>query len=1354
MDREKIEKILKALIKVKEDSIARYVVIDEDGKKTELLYRDIAKEIEQGDYEYFISKIYDEDYQSEHMINILIYLSADKNEDKKRFLETYKEFGISDRLTIELVKSINDPEYTKMVVDNMKEYGLYSFSEYDLIKTIKDPRFVKMFIDEKEKYGLNTYLVMNLIKDTNDPKFIKECIEEYEKYGLDNYLIMYLIKNIDDSEFIKKCIDEKEKYGLDISQIKSLINQITDPKYIRLFVEEKEKYELWSDEIFFLLIKANDPELIKKCIIENERYGLNEFPIFELLYKLNDPELTKKCISENERYGLNSSQIFELLYKFNNPELTKKCISENERYGLNSSQIFDLLKKVNDPDLTKKFISENDKYGFNNSQLFDLLKKVNDLEFIKKCFAEKEKFHLHQSEICNLIETINKPLFTKECLEQWKKYELDYYQVVSLINLSEDPEELIWYLENYKKYDFNLEIINLILDLNPKIFFLKFDNILEIFKNEDIYEELIRHSLGEVELDENNKPIISNEIRKLFLSKADYESFQNLKTKLPEIIAKWDLIKEQIQYKRANYIKDSGLEVRNNLKEIFGALLVLNRTRPQTATEAEFDSIPENDRLETDVQYIDNAEKASTTRIRAYELAEKMDKSGTKKYFPDFTTKYENISVEVSHPQDKSAILLGYDVQCCFRPNGNADNSGENEYSLLQYCTTTPYGGVIKCIDKNDNSVQMGTPILRNGNMLMFHSFETKKCKECEKVNIAIENAAKKAIELSNGGIKAVFMTTVHTGEGRLRTEGRLTIDSYFREYTEKEYENYYEMYNNLESDNVVLAIECDGKILTGEEIIEWFNKECDGNEDIFKEKLGLRFGEVNDSYEFPRRKIEQEIIIENNKLVDKFYNIYQENVRERTALSLMKEKKKLEEKGTLSEDDEKQLKFIESELEKYTELTHYTKLSKNEIKRELEKNTEDRIKIISGDNLEIIKDYYGITEEDINKKLEKEIDNNTKKEETSSKENVSNKAKMEKSKIISQIKQTGNSELISLIPNIAKETISSEDLERLKTEYNIDTDGYTKYFINKESIVDSKELLENKKRQQIREMKKNPRTIERVMSEILFENIKDDEINTKIFEDTITDIKSSIYKYYIDQKKDKIIKEEEERKKAEEEAKKEAEEEGKIKDITISEEEKAVINEKIHNLNLEKTLDKYLKNGFKIDENIDGLDKNIEELMNYGISMEKVYKKYANNPKDEIRKIRLDKFDKIKSSITLGIRKKETWIDTKAKISDRNENEKIPKLEKVIYGNSWFIEYAGGKTTVYLSNKAQETEKEDFKQALKSSIEQAKTEKGQPQISMKSIKEVVSIVSLGDKEEASKIIAEVLKETNERGEE
>ncbi len=279
-------------------------------------------------------------------------------------------------------------------------------------------------------------------------------------------------------------------------------------------------------------------------------------------------------------------------------------------------------------------------------------------------------------------------------------------------------------------------------------------------------EKLISED-GTILLPENLKSVLSQEL-------TDKQA-REIRHNLPAIIKQWPQIEKQFQYIKANAITGNGLEYRNiTAKDVLTIINALNRPKPTNASAEEFERTKGAEKVGMDTQFTESVETAVP---RAHDVATRMDKAGTKKTFPDFSCESADGEARLIcfHPQDKGQMLLGFDAHCCFRPNGNADNSGINEHSLLQYCTTTPYGGVLKIESKDGSKVLMGTPFLTNGNMMMFHSYETalgtgsgniskeQALELCKKSNDLLVDAAQKAIELSNGTLNVVFMTNLHT---------------------------------------------------------------------------------------------------------------------------------------------------------------------------------------------------------------------------------------------------------------------------------------------------------------------------------------------------------------------------------------------------------------------------------------------------------------------------------------------------------------------------------------------------------------------------------------------------------------
>ena len=917
-----------------------------------------------------------------------------------------------------------------------------------------------------------------------------------------------------------------------------------------------------------------------------------------------------------------------------------------------------------------------------------LIKFTKDPEFIIKCIKRRDKFRIGQWEVEDLIRNLGDSKYVLKCIKQ------------------------------YRELSFNLDFIIRLLEQYPNIYFEHFDEIIETFKEEQFYEDFIKRTLGDVELDEKNNPVITKEIRKLFLS--DFRAIEQkyvkqFKNELPEIISKWQTVEKQIQIKKANSILNDGLEMRKGIKEILNALRTLKRPTPINASEIELDKLPESKEIGVDIQFSTNPE---TDVKRAYAVATKMDEIKPEKKFPDFSTETEEIIVEICHPQDKHAILSGYETGSCFRPNGKGGDSTENGGSLFEYCLTTPYGGVLKCKGKKDNKVYMGTPILINGNVLLLHSYETKNFLKNKEVNKAIEEAIKNAIKLSNGKIRAVFSTNINTGFGRFNVEQNLVINQFFKPYTEKEYKNFLYMYNRQIISplikNVVLAMYYKGKILTGNEIVDFFNEKCNGDEQTFISTLGLELGEITTNYEFSKKNTTQEFKIENVELVDKFYDLYQKKEKEIQILLLIKEKVKIEAKKEILESDRIRIKNIDEELKKYEDIFLGNEL-KNEVERRIEESLNESIRLFSGDDIWIIADYFGITKDDINKAIEQEVDNKFRAKPMTSK-SESKRTKTEKRRIISKIRQSGNEYLISLIPKIIDNSIEEEQLQGIE-QAGIDTSKYVELCVNKEERFDIQKSLQSKRENIIREMKKSSEIIERIVSEKVFQTITAEEIKLKIIQDIVVEIKSKIYEFY-KKKKD---------------------------NESLTEDDKEMINKRIHELEIENTISSFVKNG----------ELREEKFEQYGIDVKEIYSKYLNNIDGEKRKIKLRNLKKIKASITLGIKTRENWIGIKNRITQGKyqNTEKEPITERAIYGNSWYIEYlVGEKPVIYIRENATEEEKEDLKEALKEELERMDSTYHR-KMSMETIEQIASKVPESQIEEARKVTQDMFRLSFDRNE-
>lgn len=803
----------------------------------------------------------------------------------------------------------------------------------------------------------------------------------------------------------------------------------------------------------------------------------------------------------------------------------------------------------------------------------------------------------------------------------------------------------------------------------------EFYSVCEQVKTQTYYGEFVRNFLGEVELDENNLPIIPDEIKNIVfdpknVSRLSGEQQTELLKKLPTIIKSWPSVKENIQLKRANNIKTGSLEVRTNIQEILTAVDLLNRPRPKNSSAEELMEVPGAEKLGVDTLYVASP---STAAQRAYDLAKKMDEAPLVKKFPDISVedKETGISLSLLNPRDKSAILLGYETHCCFRPNGNADNSAKNPESLLQYCTTTPYGGVIKVGKKNEfglfDEVYMGTPILASGNCLMFHSYETENKQNSDTVNKLLVEAAKKAIETSNGGIKVVMMTDLYTGQGRLNAENLITIPSTFKQYADGEYSGYGNMYTNLEGNNCILAAKVGDKILYGEELQAWYKVECKENPEAFKEKVGVSLGEISTDYTYPKMNLaRRERTIADKEVVNTFEREYQKLREERAILARAVQKAKLE---AIENPTDLQVKELSELTAKLTEIdkregSNYSGMTISEVKNRLKENNERSFRVYSGDDIGLLMQAHGISETQMEVWITERVESEFASKEASSqgKKAKNGMLQREKGKLISEIKRSGESELVTdILPQVINGTITKEGLSVLEA-YGIDTAGYEKASVSTRDEKSSAEIIEMQKKQRVSKAMKDENLREEILAEKLFPEISDGEIEERIDGKTKLTLKNKLS----DVITRKII------------------EKAGARDGTQAQERQLTEREKEKR---EEEIRKTMKNfdGLMIsirDNNIS--EEQVQELTEirdtYGIDLEELRQEFAEQRVAIIDELRKEGVKKQKASVSIGLEER-ARIE---RIVDRIEPENSEKkYDRIIYGEGWYIGYSQGNVDV-----------------------------------------------------------------------
>ena len=347
----------------------------------------------------------------------------------------------------------------------------------------------------------------------------------------------------------------------------------------------------------------------------------------------------------------------------------------------------------------------------------------------------------------------------------------------------------------------NEQLLNMIFGESYKVANTPMRNALNGFADKErevvLQKERILNDLTLTQEEKDAK------IKELDKKKASYSN--EVKTFLQElssVFSNWDVILEE--FAKAKH--KSKLELKLNIEEINKIIKTMNNKKKTPELEVRDEPLLKTDIFEYvgyDLQYTANPSLAPK---RAIELSRMMENNKDKK-FPNVTLSRGKLSLTTYAPDDRDILTAGYKSKCCFRPNGNADNSGK-DFSLLHYCCTNEYGGGIKiCDDKG--KVVMFSPILRNGNVLMIHSIETTGMTPEESIEVheLLREYAQKVIESAKDkgdDISFVTITDLHYLNPDYVTE-QLDDDKKFHIYDPDG--SHAGMYNNLTSNHKVLAV-------------------------------------------------------------------------------------------------------------------------------------------------------------------------------------------------------------------------------------------------------------------------------------------------------------------------------------------------------------------------------------------------------------------------------------------------------------------------------------------------------------------------------------------------------------------
>ena len=1163
----------------------------------------------------------------------------------------------------------------------------------------------------------------------------------------------YMISLEKQNESIPEELDKKYMNYFE-NKINEIKEQLTDEniEYIRLMKKEHKEI-LYRGFLKTILEKNPDyfEQVISEIVYTSEDGGQEiDFETINLVFEIAPNELIKKKIyNAIEILKINSTALGAMIERLDSElvnEISTQILEIAKDKPEDFRNIWDSIMKKDKiqmiqknpkmlPFIIKSVVGEK----LINMDKFVRVWDLADGETQRKCFKDmveltKGKRHataffwqgikddkLQQDYIISMME-----LYKDDCdilKDIWNESSrtTQSEKLGEIIKFAKDNEEIAKYCWKYT---------------SAKARLIAFKDVGEVLKEKSIlrYQVFVKDCLGDVEFDKFDNPIIPEELNSNLFKNADEVHCNNFEKNITAIIQNWDSIKQNIQYRKANNLINDGLEVRTNVEQILNSFFSLIRLKTNSVSAIEFEMTAGSEQVGLDTQY---TKSVGTAVQRAYSLAEKMDLVGTTKKFPDFSVKSKegNVELKVLHPQDKSAILLGYETGCCFRPNGNADNSAKNEESLLQYCTSTPYGGILKCGEMNENGtafskVYMGTPILVNGNCMMFHSYETKNAHDVELVNKLLLDAAENAIKLSNGDIKAVMMTDLH-GSERVSLKDKYSMRcDYFQPYCENEYEKYQTMYTNLDCATVLLAAQVGDKILKGEELKKWCNETCRKNNTEIWRKIGMRFGAIDKDYKFEDRNITFERKVQNANLVNEFKREYDRLKEERVILALLK--KKAEVKNRLARDDldivlnEAVLEQVDKELADISgdKRKIYEDLSLKQIEKRLEENKNEISKTYNGDNLILMAKQHGI--EDFEKIVTEKAFERAKVETDNMKEEKQETQKQKKLKgmLIGEIKRSGKKELNEIIAKIQTNSLNSADYQVLETT-GIDTKEYKAIFSKENNESNFEQRKNDKIKQKVDKYEKEPEFRKKVLSQEIFAEVDKDLIKQQAVNKSKKTILSKLEKQTVNRE-----------------------------NIEQDVQEKAV------------RLDSILTS-LKDEETLEAAELEVlKELKEeYGVDVNEVYneiRKDENGLKLEAQK---QLFDKLQASITIGIEKKEEISRLMKGINSNSQNQN--NYDEMIFGLNWYVATGeNGEIDMYMKEQANDLEKATMGEIVQQMIDKAPNEKEAkiisakysrfiPQeISMRSIEASTEIITGPEKAKAVEIIGREIKlqEYQERG--
>ena len=393
--------------------------------------RKLGEVIEQGDFEYFLTKKDGDESDKEIFALLLSYTS--KIDEMKKYIDEREKIGLGSYEVMQLIIGTKDSNYIEYCLDNkIKELDLSDRQVLSLIMETKDSAYIKNCIENRrEEFSLSHFDVVSLIMQIEDSEYKKECLENREKLELNSYDIRNIIRDIRDSNYIEDCIDNRKKeLGLNSFAIMNLLKSIDDSDYIKNFIDNRrEELGRNSRNLFELIKKVKDQDYIKNCI-ENRReeLDLNSSQVFELIQEINDQDYVKNCIENKiEELNLHPIYVFELIQEIKDKDYIKNWIdNKREELNLSSKNTTDLLIRINDPEYVRNYIREGEKNGIRDEEL-KVLKIIYEKDYLNNILKNDtiDKINLPPEMTIGIeIESIGKNVdilqtFSTQLLGEW-----------------------------------------------------------------------------------------------------------------------------------------------------------------------------------------------------------------------------------------------------------------------------------------------------------------------------------------------------------------------------------------------------------------------------------------------------------------------------------------------------------------------------------------------------------------------------------------------------------------------------------------------------------------------------------------------------------------------------------------------------------------------------------------------------------------------------------------------------------------------------------------------------------------------------------------------------------------------